>query len=194
MVRASLDMDTKDHILNATENLMQERGYAGFSFQDVSDAVGIKKASIYYYYPAKGELGRAVIARYREAMQSAFKELPGARPDDFWPILKQYMAPMVAYGHAPGKACLAGVMIGEYLNLPEMMQNEIKAFFEEHEAFFTTLLEKGRAAGQFKFDGDANAMAKLLFSAVEGGLLIKRIKNDQTYFDGLVALATRLLT
>jgi TetR/AcrR family transcriptional regulator, transcriptional repressor for nem operon len=188
------DMDTREQILDATENLMQDRGYSGFSFQDVADIVGIRKASIYYYFPAKGDLGRAVVARYRTAMQSAFAGLPEARPSEFWPLLKQYLAPMVAYGKTPDKACLAGILIGELLNLPKELQTEIRAFFDEHEMFFTELLHRGREAGQFKFDGEARAMAQLLFSAMEGGLLIKRIKGEPAYFERLLAQATKLIS
>jgi TetR/AcrR family transcriptional repressor of nem operon len=179
-------MQTRDQILDSTERLIQAKGFSGFSFQDIAEEVGIKKASIYYHFPAKGDLGRAVVARYRERMRINFDKLPSTAGAEFWSLLNRYLGPMRDFGRATGLACLSGVMGGEFLNLPAAMQDELKAFFVEHEDFLTALLEQGRAAQQFKFQGDARTMARLMFSAIEGALLIKRIKLDDHYVDGLV--------
>jgi TetR/AcrR family transcriptional regulator, transcriptional repressor for nem operon len=180
-------METRDHILDAAEALIQERGFSGFSFRDLSLAVGIRKASIHYYFPSKADLGQAVIARYRARMREAFAKLGEPGAIDFWQVLTAYVAPMMKFGRTDGLACLSGVLGGEFLALPEQMQSEIKAFFEEHETFLTELLERGRAAGSFHFPGSANDRARLIFSAVEGALLIKRIKGDASYFDRIIA-------
>ena len=57
--------DTRQRILDVAEQLLLERGYAGFSYQDIADAVGIRKASIHHHFPAKEDLGRAIIERTR---------------------------------------------------------------------------------------------------------------------------------
>ena len=186
-------MDTREAILNATEKLIQAKGYSGFSFQDIAEDVGIRKASIYYYFPVKGDLARAVVARYRARMRANFDRLPTTTPASFWPLFQSYLGPIMDFGRSTGLACLSGVMGGEYLNLPEELQRELKAFFVEHEEFLTELLERGRSAGQFRFDGAARQMARLLFSAIEGALLIKRIKQDDTYIDQLLAHVAQML-
>ena len=58
--------DTADRILDTTERLIQTRGFNAISYQDISDAVGIKKASIHHHFPTKFGLGTAVIERYRQ--------------------------------------------------------------------------------------------------------------------------------
>ena len=179
-------MDTRENILDQAEALIQERGFSGFSFQDLANAVGIRKASIYYHFPAKADLGRALIARYRLRMNVAFNAFDGPATIDHLKLLTDYLAPMIHFGRTQGLACLSGVLGGEYLALPPEMQKEIKAFFEEHEVFLTALLERGRKAGHFRFGGSANDMARVLFSAAEGALLIKRIKGDGSYFDRVV--------
>jgi TetR/AcrR family transcriptional regulator, transcriptional repressor for nem operon len=179
-------MDTRDRILDSAEALIQERGFSGFSFQDLALQVGIRKASIYYYFPAKADLGVALITRYRERMSVAFAAIDGGAID-VWAALTAYMVPMVNFGRSDGKACLAGVLAGEFLALPENMQTELTQFFEEHEVFIAKLLDRGRRDGAFHFEGTAKAMARMMLSAVEGALLIKRIKGDRSYFDGIVA-------
>ena len=186
-------MDTAERIIETAEGLMQEHGFHGFSFQDIADAVGIKKASIHYHFPAKAKLGQAVVDRYRKRMSKAWEVIEVTDETDHWQALSVYLEPIIQLGRTPGYACLCGVLGGEYLGLPKEIQNEIKAFFEEHELWLSELLENGRIAGTFQFKGSANTMAKLLFSIIQGGLLIKRIKVDRTYIDELVEAMGRIL-
>ena len=41
---------TAEKVLDAAEGLLKQRGYNGFSFDDVGELVGIKKPSIYHYF------------------------------------------------------------------------------------------------------------------------------------------------
>lgn len=39
---------------------MVQRGYSAFSYTDISEAIGIRKASIHHYFPTKAGLSVAV--------------------------------------------------------------------------------------------------------------------------------------
>lgn len=186
-------MDTAQKILDTAEELIQQRGFFGFSFQDVAEQVGIKKASIYYHFPAKANLGRAVIDRYRKRMREVSDAVELDESIDHWQALTLYLEPILALGRVPDQACLCGVLGGEYLWLPDEMQQEIKAFFAEHQKFLTDLLQHGREAGAFQFAGNPDSCAKLLFAAIEGGLLIKRTTGDISYLDDMVTSAALML-
>jgi dienelactone hydrolase len=43
---------------------VQDLGYSGLSFRELAKNVGIKSASIHYYFATKGELGAALASRY----------------------------------------------------------------------------------------------------------------------------------
>jgi len=53
--------DTAEQILDLAETLIQTRGYSAFSYQDIADSLGIRKASIHYHFPSKTDLGIAVV-------------------------------------------------------------------------------------------------------------------------------------
>ncbi|MEL7125388.1 MAG: TetR/AcrR family transcriptional regulator [Pseudomonadota bacterium] len=59
-------MNTKAQLLDRAENLARQRGFDGFSFADLEAAVGIRKASIHYHYPTKGDLSFALMTRYAD--------------------------------------------------------------------------------------------------------------------------------
>jgi len=63
--------ETAEQILDLAETLIQTRGYSAFSYQDIAEALGIRKASIHYHFPSKTDLGVAVIDRYIERFDTA---------------------------------------------------------------------------------------------------------------------------
>ena len=186
--------DTSEQILDTAEELIQRGGFHAFSFQDVADRIGIKKASIYYHHPAKAELGREVIARYRRR----FKEVAAAIEDDkkdisHWDALTLYLEPIAAIARTDDRVCLCGVLGGEFMALPEEMQDEVATFFDEHQKWLARLLDHGRKAGEFGFKGSPAKLAKLIFSAIEGALVIKRATKNKKQFDEIIELAKDLL-
>ena len=180
-------MDTRNQILDVTEALIQERGFFGFSFADVAKTVGIKKASIYYYFPAKAQLGQAVVSRYRDRMRSARANWDTAEGIDVWSELSAYLEPMIRLGRTPKAACLCGVLGGEFRALPDELKDEVNAFFDEHIAALTTLFTIGQANGEFGFAGKPSTMAKMAFGMLEGSMLLKRTQHDPKVFDETLA-------
>ena len=64
-------MTRKDQILEVATELVQTRGYNAFSYQDLSDRLGITKASIHHHFPSKEDLGIAVAEKYRAEVEGA---------------------------------------------------------------------------------------------------------------------------
>ena len=61
-----MNANAREEILAAAKLTAQAHGYAGLNFRDLAQQVGIKAASIYYYFPSKAELATAVAKRYWE--------------------------------------------------------------------------------------------------------------------------------
>ena len=57
--------DTRARILDVAQDLIQRRGLNAMSFQDLSDAVGIRKPSVHHHFATKAEMVRALLERYQ---------------------------------------------------------------------------------------------------------------------------------
>ena len=55
--------ETIDRLLDAAEDGMRLRGYHAVSFRELAMALGIKSASVHYYFRQKEDLGLALVAR-----------------------------------------------------------------------------------------------------------------------------------
>jgi TetR/AcrR family transcriptional repressor of nem operon len=59
--------DTKTKALDLGREYLQTLGFSGFSFQTIADTLGIKKASLHYYFASKEEMGLALLNDYEES-------------------------------------------------------------------------------------------------------------------------------
>jgi TetR/AcrR family transcriptional regulator, transcriptional repressor for nem operon len=184
---------TAQQILTLGEELIRTRGYSAFSFQDIADTVGIRKASIHYHFASKAELGLAVIRAYRETMAKVAQDAL-AQADDPEAALKTYIAPVIRLGQVAKDICTAGMLGSEHLALPETIRAEVAAFFREQIGFLGQVLERGRTVGAFAFPGSAEDMARLFLSTVEGGLMMKRALDEPAHFEAVLNTLLPLIT
>ena len=63
--------DTATRILDLAEELVQTRGFSGFSYADIAARLDVTPASLHYHYGSKADLGEALIRRYRTRFMSA---------------------------------------------------------------------------------------------------------------------------
>ncbi|MFL6897289.1 TetR/AcrR family transcriptional regulator [Enterobacter roggenkampii] len=54
-------MSTHDSLIELTDTLIQQNGYQGFSYADLADGLGIRKASIHYHFQTKTDLGACLL-------------------------------------------------------------------------------------------------------------------------------------
>lgn len=169
--------DTRKAILDIAEELLQHRGYNGFSYQHISDALGIKKAAIHYHFASKTDLGVALITRFRER----FLELISHLPDDSLICLNTYIEVAVEYLQEGSKACPGGVLGAEFQAIPAEMQIEARAMMREANDWLAGVLERGRTAGDFSFVGEASDKALMLSASLQGALQIARVTEADRF-------------
>lgn len=163
--------DTRAEILRTAGRLLQSRGFNGFSYGHIAEALGIKPAAVHYHFPSKADLGVALIqrfrARYQTWMDDAEHLAPQERLQGFIGIYRRFLDDGL-------KACPAGVIQAEYDAVPEEVQREVRALVVEIQRWLASVLEHGRATGHFSFAGSAEDKAALVGATVQGALQVAR--------------------
>ena len=133
-------MSRAEEILNIAEEMIQTRGYNGFSFMDISARLGIKKASVQFYFPRKVDLGVQVVIRYGRNFKSLLEALD-ARGTSARNRLEAYAAPFIRMASKEGKVCLAAALSAEFTTLPEEVCAEVVDFYALVENWLIFLLD-----------------------------------------------------
>lgn len=179
---------TAEQILDLAEMLIQTRGYSAFSYQDISDALGITKASIHYHFASKTDLGIAVVDRYVDRFGAALVAIAEDQSQPAMAMLDFYIEPYVGYASTPDQVCLCGALAGEILALPPELRDRVDRFFRAHQTWLTGILKRGAARGEFKLAAPAGKVARLVFGALQGALLIKRTTGDPSQMRDVIAV------
>ena len=180
--------DTPQRILDVAERLVQTRGFNGFSYADIAEALHVTKASLHYHFRAKADLGKSLIERYERNFLAALEAID-AQAKDGRDKLRRYAA---IYGSvlAANRMCLCGMLAAEFGTLPEPMRDAMRHFFDENERWLATVLKEGKRDKVLKFRGSPIEAARALVGALEGAMMIARSYGDPARFK---AVSDRLL-
>ena len=179
---------THEMLLTAAADLLQRVGYASFSYRDLAKVVGIRSASIHYHFPAKADLGIALVERFRKEGATCWQEMEDAHPD-VRSRLRAVAEMLAANTCGAGKSCPINSLQAEFSVLPKPLQRVVQRVVNECLERLAGWLEDGRTRGQLHFPGNAIAQARLVWSVYEYGSQLARTNPNQPF----IPLAEQLL-
>jgi TetR/AcrR family transcriptional regulator, transcriptional repressor for nem operon len=184
--------DTAERILDVAEQLVQVRGFNGFSYADVAAKLGVTKASLHYHFPGKAGLGQALIARYAQRFGAALARIDDEvdRAPDKLDAYAQLYADVLRVR----RMCLCGMLAAEYRTLPKPIMKAVMGFFDENEVWLTQVLEQGCAEGTLDFDAPPRDTARMIIGTLEGAMLVARPYGDVERFDATARTLLHSLT
>ena len=188
----SVPSATAKRILDVAERLVQTQGFNGFSYADISAALGITKASLHYHFRTKAQLGLSLIRRYQHNFLEALAAIDAARIDQRQK-LRRY-AQIYSDVLRKDRMCLCGMLAADYATLPKPMKDSVTAFFDANESWLEKLLEEGRRARALHFEGSAAEEARLLLASLEGAMLVARSYDDVTRFEAMAERALAVIS
>jgi len=162
--------DTRSRLLREAEVLIRTRGYAAFSYADLSDRVQVRKASVHYYFPTKEDLIVVLVREYIERFIAALEDVR-RRHAHAGERLRAYSRLFLA-GFEKGMLPLCGALSAERSALPDVMHPVIADFFQIHLDWLEGVLDDGIAAGTLRADAVSSRVALLLLSTLEGGSFV----------------------
>ncbi|WP_342479893.1 TetR/AcrR family transcriptional regulator [Paenibacillus sp. FSL L8-0340] len=185
--------NTLQYIMDTGLTLVQERGYNGFSYADIAEAIGIRKASIHYHFPTKKDLVQAVLIRYRREFIDKLQRIH--EDDNSWKKkLKSFFDLYRDTLENNTKLCLCSMMAAELNSFPDEIRNELNIFFDANTSWIEKVLSHGKSDGEFNFSNEPLDQAKTLIAFVQGAQLMSRTSGQIDYYDSLVLSYMRILS
>ncbi|WII71092.1 TetR/AcrR family transcriptional regulator [Bdellovibrio sp. 22V] len=172
-------MDTRSRALSLARNYLQTLGFNGFSFQTIADSLGIRKASLHYYFASKEDMGLAVLEDYAKAYTDwslKVADLPAAkRIEKMFEMFNKMAADN-------SKICPLGALCSDYNTLPKGIRKKVLEFHILQRKWLIKTLKQGIEEKSIRKDVNLEATADLLLTSIQGGLLVARLRGEAETF------------
>lgn len=173
-------------IIEAAAQVFAKHGYHGASTQDIADVLGIRQASLYYYFPSKEIALEQVclrgVAGYVEQAE-AVAAGKGSAVEKLRRIVFHHVAPM------RDRADFVRVFQRERRYLPDASRRRVGRLSRRYERIVQGVIEAGVATGEFRKDTDCRLTALAVLGmcnaatawyGIEPGAGVERITDTFT--------------
>ncbi|MFF5638375.1 TetR/AcrR family transcriptional regulator [Streptomyces sp. NPDC012825] len=184
--------ETSERLVEATRELLWERGYTGTSPKAVQRAAGAGQGSMYHHFAGKRDLALTAIRRTAEEMDAA----AGAVLEGEGPAYARIEAYLLRE-----RDVLRGCPVGRLTMDPEVIADpELRAPVEEVldrlRARLAAVVREGLESGGPSGSPDPEETAATIVATVQGGYVLARATGSPAPFDsavrGLLALLAPL--
>ena len=174
----------RDEILDFAEEVVQEQGLEALSFQQIADAVGLSKASVFHHFRNRDALAMSLIERCRTkygAEYSAVTDRNIAAPTKLRKIASSFEK-----GLKNNRLCLLASLGSSQASLPEPLQIELKETADSSVRVFSRVFQQGLDEGTLHFTGSAVDAARSFLALLQGLQQLARFSQDLEIFDSTV--------
>jgi AcrR family transcriptional regulator len=138
-------------IIEAAARVFAERGFHGATTQDIADVLGIRQASLYYYFPSKEGALELVclhgVGDFYEAAK-AIAAGSGSAADKLARLIKAHLSPLA------DRSDFVRVFLNERQHLPAESRRRIGKLSRSLERVFEDVLKEGVRRGEFRSNLD----------------------------------------
>jgi TetR/AcrR family transcriptional repressor of nem operon len=185
---------TSEKILDVAQSLIVTGGYNGFSYADISAAIGIRKASIHHHFPTKAELVSVLVDRYRRQAEAGLESLRGELSSSAEQLQSYLNYWRTCIRDASPSFCVCAMLAAEMQMLPEEVASRVRAHFQNLAEWLTSVLRAGMEQDLFRLSNRPEEEAQMLMASVHGAMLSARAFSDPGLFTTIVTpQITRLL-
>lgn len=188
----SIPATTSERILEAAADLIQTRGYNGFSYLDIATRVGIRKASVHHHFHTKGDLGQAVVRHFMVQYTEVMKSIEANHDSGLDRIMAftDVAGGMLDQRHV----CPCAMLATEVATLPEQMREELHRYFGLATAWLARCMRQGQTDGSILSTADAEDAALMVLSTIQGASIAAHCLSSRSRFDAAMRHLRRSLS
>jgi len=183
----------KELVLRKTMNVFWEKGYNGTSMQDLVDATGLNRSSIYNSFGSKLELYQNTLSTYQQEAGGLFQKalIKAKNPLEAIQFIFEGLLPQII-GDEKQMGCFTMNCKTEMANQNEDIKKWLIDTQEHTLSVFQDLIKDGQEQGIINKEQDSKSYAYLIFNAFQGfrmtGILIKDRMILQRIIDNTIKM------
>jgi TetR/AcrR family transcriptional regulator, transcriptional repressor for nem operon len=185
---------TREHIIERAAVLFNQQGYSGASMSDIMAATGLQKGGIYRHFGSKEQLALEAFDYAVSRMAERFREALEGRVhavDRLAAVVEVY-AELPVNPPVPGGCPVMNTAIESDSVHPALRERAQRAM-DGLRALIRRTTREGISRGEVRAGVDAEALATLMISALEGGVMLSMLYGDPSHARSVAAHLTEHL-
>lgn len=166
--------NVREQALKSARFHLQTKGFNGFSFQDVADDLGIKKASLHYYFASKDQLGLELLSQYRQGFLAWTEKTKLLNPQE---KIQNMIDFFVALSGGGKKICPIGALCADIHSLSPELKAQLQEFNQIQYEWLMELLKESQNQKIISREIDTEVASLAIISQIQGALQVARIKG-----------------
>ena len=182
----------REEALHKAMEVFWTRGYQAASIQDLVKYMGINRQSLYDTFGDKHALYLQALDRYREVEGHKIVELL-EQPGSVKKNLRQLFEIAIEKALCDRRGCFMGNAMSELAGrCKDTAARTCSNMGAAHEALYRALL-RGKKAGELKGIRDPRAVARFLYSSLQGLVLTGKATQDRKTLNDIVTVTLSVL-
>ena len=158
----------RNQVMDNITTLFWKKGFNGTSMQDIVDASGLNRSSIYNSFGDKFGLYLSSLKHYRSSLQAPIMDsLKGLNPKEALRVFYEDV-PRSIEENTSDRGCLITNCTTELINQNDSIDEYVAKSVDETIEFFRELLRIGKEQGEFDENLDIEKTALYLYSSLLG--------------------------
>jgi len=164
--------------VNEAMEVFWRKGYSATTPQDLVDALGIGKGSLYNAFGSKQELFWRALRRYRESQTAALVDAL-EKPGPVRARLRSALLGIVEMDTADPthRGCMAVNTAAELADTDQEATALVRRMLDTIEDAFRMVIEEGQRTGEIASDRDSAAIGSMLTNTVAGMRVVARVAD-----------------
>lgn len=185
----------KESVLRKAMNVFWEKGYNGTSMQDLVDATGLNRSSIYNSFGSKLELYQNTLSHYQKETGGMFQKalLKASDPLEAIRLIFEGFLPEIL-NDDDGKGCFSMNCKAEMGNQDSDIKKWLLDTQEHTLSTFQGLIRDGQEQGVINKNQDSLSYAYLIFSAFQGFRMTGILVKDRIVLQQIIDNTLRVIT
>jgi TetR/AcrR family fatty acid metabolism transcriptional regulator len=172
--------DVRERIIEASTRLFLAKGYRGTSVKEITEAAGIGRGTLYWYFKSKDEILITIFERFDTQLLDKLKKAVAELKGDFSAKYRLFHKYSTEFARDHRDLSLAfNTLLNEIVGTHGEAEKVAKTVYGKFSRIIETMLNEGKKDGSVKKDIDSTLYAHAVI-ACHTGMLVQWLVHGDT--------------
>jgi AcrR family transcriptional regulator len=171
-VNSAKPSDIKDTIIRESARLFLTNGFHGTSVKQITEAVGIGRGTLYWYFKSKDEILETIIYKFNTVFLDGLIDTVSKCEGNFIAKYRAFHKFATEFARDNRELGLAfNAILNEIVGTNTKAEEVVKIVYERYRSFIEDMLENGKRDGSVRKDIDSTIFAHVIIASHSGMLM-----------------------